>query len=186
MPSIGGMNDLGIIWTDHAAAALRLCRAHVGRDAADDALGRVSLAAQSSIARGPRDIDNPRAWLLTITRNVCCDIHRERSRGSVDAVDDAALERAAGRRALALDHGNPEREYLARERSRRLKSALETLPFDLREPLCLIADGEADYGALAGALGVTPAALRKRMQRARALLRRILRTEEKSCPRRSC
>lgn len=174
------MNDLGTIWTDHAAAALRVCRAHVGPDAADDALGRVSLAAQSSIARAPRDIDNPRAWLLTITRNVCCDIHRERSRGSVDAVDDDALERAAGKCALALDYGNPERQYLAREQMRRMRSALDALPHELREPLCLIADGEADYGALAGALGVTPATLRKRMQRARALLRRILRKEERS------
>jgi RNA polymerase sigma-70 factor (ECF subfamily) len=175
------MNDLGIIWTEHAAAALRVCRAHVGPDAADDALGRVSLAAQSSIVRSPRDIDNPRAWLLSITRNVCCDIHRERLRGNVDTVDGDALERAAGRRAFALDHGNPERQYLARERMRRMKSALDTLPHELREPLCLIAEGEADYAALADALGVTPAALRKRMQRARALLRHILRTEEKSC-----
>ena len=175
------MNDLGTIWNDHAAAALRVCRAYVGPDAADDALGRVSLAAQSSIARTPRDIDNPRAWLLTITRNVCCDIHRERSRRSVDAVDDDALERAAGKCALALDYGNPERQYLVREQMRRMRSALDALPRELREPLCLIADGQADYGALAGALGVTPAALRKRMQRARALLRRILRTEERPC-----
>ena len=168
------MNDLGTIWTDHSGAALRVCRAHVGRDAADDALGRVSLAAQSSIARTPRDIDNPRAWLLSITRNVCCDIHRERLRGSVDTVDDNALERAAARRAFALDYGNPERQYLAREQMGRMKSALDALPFELREPLCLIADGEADYGALAAVLGIKPAALRKRMQRARALLRRVL------------
>ena len=168
------MNDLGTIWMDHAAAALRVCCAHVGRDAADDALGRVSLAAQSSIARAPRDIDNPRAWLLSITRNVCCDIHRERLRGNVDTVDGDALERAAGRRAFALDHGNPERQYLARERMLRMRSALDALPCELREPLCLIADGEADYGGLAAALGIKPAALRKRMQRARALLRRVL------------
>lgn len=179
------MNDLGIIWMDHAAAALRVCRAHVGPDAADDALGRVSLAAQSSIARTSRHIDNPRAWLLTIARHVCCDIHRERLRGNVDSVGDDALERVAGRRALALDYGNPERQYLAREQMRRMRSALGALPDELRKPLCLIANGEADYGALAGALGVTPAALRKRMQRARALLRRILRKEERPCPTRN-
>jgi DNA-directed RNA polymerase specialized sigma24 family protein len=70
------MHDLGEIWTLYAAEALRVCRGYVGRDQADDALGRVSVAAQSSFVRGAIDIGHPRAWLLTIARNVCYDIYR--------------------------------------------------------------------------------------------------------------
>jgi RNA polymerase sigma factor (sigma-70 family) len=174
------MNDLGEIWTLHAAEALRVCRAYVGRDHADDALGRVAVAAQCSFTRGAIDVDHPRAWLLTITRHVCFDIYRERGRAAVECVSDVALERVAARSALRLDYGNPERQYLARERIRCMKSALDALAPELRESLRSIVEGESGYDALAQALGISPAALRKRMQRARALLRRQLKEGERT------
>jgi len=168
------MNDLEEIWRLHAGEALRVCRAYVGRDQADDALGRVSVAAQTRFVHGAIDVDHPRAWLLTIARHVCFDMYRERGRAAVECVSDETLERVAAHSALRLDHGNPERQYLARERMRRMRSALDALEPELRDSLRSIVEGESGYDALARALGITPAALRKRMQRARALLRRQL------------
>jgi RNA polymerase sigma-70 factor, ECF subfamily len=175
------MNDLGAIWTEHAAEALRVCRTYVGRDAADDALGRVSLAAHCSFSRSGTDVGNPRAWLLTIARNVCFDIYRERGRAPVQCVGDDALELLACRRAMRLDYGNPERQYLVREEMGRMRYALRFLTPELRDALRSIVEGESDYEALAGSIGITPAALRKRMQRARSLLRKRLIEEERSC-----
>lgn len=175
------MNDLGEIWTEHAAEALRVCRTYVGRDAADDALGRVSLAAQCSFTRCGTEVENPRAWLLTIARNVCFDIYRERGRAAVQCVDDDALELLACRQAMRLDYGNPERRYLVREEMGRMRYALQSLAPELRDSLRCIVEGESDYEALAGRIGITPEALRKRMQRARWLLRKRLIEEERSC-----
>lgn len=172
------MHDLGEIWTLHAAEALRVCRGYVGPDQADDALGRVSVAAQSSFVRGAIDVDHPRAWLLTIARNVCFDMYRERSRAAVECVSDETLERVAARSAVRLDYGNPERQYLASEQMRRMKQAIDALAPELRDSLRCIVEGKSGYDTLARALGISPAALRKRMQRARALLRRRLKEGE--------
>ena len=176
------MDDLGEIWSAHAAEALRVCRAYLGRDGADDALGRVSLAAQRSFVRGAQRLENPRAWLLAIARNVCLDVYRERGRAAVQCLPDDALHRVAGRVAMNLDHGNPERLYLLRERMRCMESALGTLAPELRDSLRAIAEGESGYDALAQSLGITQAALRKRMQRARSILRQRLLERESSCP----
>jgi len=169
------MHDLEEIWMEHARDAFRVCRAFVGRDLADDALGRVSLAAQSSVSRGNAEtIENPRAWLLTIARHVCIDIHRERRRCTEECLPEETLERVAAHRALSSDYGNPERQFLAREQMRRAESALQLLPPELSESLRALADGTSDYAALARTLGITAAALRKRIQRARSRLRRCL------------
>lgn len=178
------MDDVGEIWREHAAEALRVCRAYLGRDCADDALGRVSLAAQRSFTRNCQPVENPRAWLLAIARNVCFDVYRERGRAPVECLPDDTLDRLAGRVAVFLDHGNPERQYLLRERMRCTESALRSLAPELRESLRAIAEGESDYAGLAQSIGITPAALRKRMQRARAVLRERLNEKERACPKR--
>jgi RNA polymerase sigma-70 factor, ECF subfamily len=178
------VDDLGEIWRAHAAEAFRVCRAYLGRDCADDALGRVSLAAQRSFAQGRQPVENPRAWLLAIARNVCLDVYRERGRAAVHCLPDDALDRVAGRVAMGLDHGNPERQFLLRERMRCMESALRSLEPELRESLRALAEGEADYAALAQSIGITPAALRKRMQRARSILRERLNEKERVWPKR--
>jgi RNA polymerase sigma-70 factor, ECF subfamily len=175
------MADLGEIWSEHARDARRLCVALVGREQADDALGRVSLAAQSSLARGG-EVVSPRSWLLAIARNVCADIHRERMRAAVECLPDDALELAASRAAVSLDYGNPERRYLARERMRRARSLFDSLPHELRESFLALTEGRSSCETLARAAGVTPAAFRKRIERARTLLRRRLTEEERACP----
>jgi RNA polymerase sigma factor (sigma-70 family) len=175
------VDDLGEIWREHAAAVLRVCRAYLGHDRADDALGRVSLAAQRSFGRSRAPVENPRAWLLAIARNVCFDVHRERGRAVVHGLPDDALDRLAAEVAVCLDHGNPERQYLLRERMRCLENALRSLAPELRESLRAIAEGESDYAVLAQSIGITPAALRKRIQRARSILRERLNERERAC-----
>src|SRR5699024_376761 len=65
--------------TDHSAAVLRICRALVGPDRAEDAWQETFLAA----LRAYPQLDpqaNVRAWLLTIARNKAVDEIRRNTR----------------------------------------------------------------------------------------------------------
>ncbi|MGB7274876.1 MAG: sigma factor, partial [Geitlerinemataceae cyanobacterium] len=47
---------------------------------AEDALSRAMLKAWEKIQTSVEKIRNFKAWLTSLTRNLCMDIHRERSR----------------------------------------------------------------------------------------------------------
>ncbi len=49
---------------------------------AEDALSRAMLKAWEKAQKFAGEIANFKAWLTTLTRNLCVDIHRERSRGA--------------------------------------------------------------------------------------------------------
>jgi RNA polymerase sigma-70 factor (ECF subfamily) len=49
---------------------------------AEDALSRAMLKAWEKVQKIGVEIDNFKSWLSTLTRNLCVDIHRERSRGA--------------------------------------------------------------------------------------------------------
>jgi len=164
---------LGELWVQYAGDVRRLCCARAGRDLADEAVSRVSLLAYLHYLRDGRTPEHPRAWLLTIARNVCHDLHREQQRSAVETVDDQTLERLSGAQAFAMDHGNPERRLLRRERLLETRAAVENLPPRLREVLQL-AVREYDSRASAAFLGVSRESVRKRIQLARGRLRRTM------------
>ncbi|MEH2411457.1 RNA polymerase sigma factor [Nostoc sp.] len=49
---------------------------------AEDALSRAMLKAWEKVQKYAGEITNFKAWLTTLTHNLCVDIHRERSRGA--------------------------------------------------------------------------------------------------------
>ncbi|HXU23153.1 MAG TPA: RNA polymerase sigma factor, partial [Tepidiformaceae bacterium] len=68
--------------TEHGPVVLRVCRAVLGRDDAEDAWSETFLAA----LRAYPDLkpgSNVRAWLLTIARHKAIDIYRVRARSPV-------------------------------------------------------------------------------------------------------
>lgn len=67
---------------DHGVTVLRVCRAVVGPDDADDAWSETFLAAMPAFWRLPDDA-NVEAWLVTIAHRKAIDILRRRARHAV-------------------------------------------------------------------------------------------------------
>lgn len=73
----------------HAATVLRVCRAVVGFDDAEDAWSETFLAALNAYPQLPADA-NVEAWLVTIAHRKAIDITRARRRMSTAEVPERA------------------------------------------------------------------------------------------------
>ncbi len=111
------------------------------------------------------DIENPKAFLFTVARNLVCDHHRKayRERDREDLTEPAGPD--------------PEAEFMVRERARRTLSALARLPETEREVLALAAEKSLTYREIALVCGISEAAVKVRVHRARRKLISML--EEK-------
>lgn len=162
------------IWTMHERAVHQGCLRWLGgkREDADEAYARSAMQAFQKCPPDFHDAEHAKAWLLTVARNVCMDLHRERRR---DRRVIAEPEPAAAQ--LRIDRfpdeaHDPEVAYLSREQNRRVRAVLALLPSRLRQTAELHYLSEMRYGDIARELGISPANVRKRMQQVRALLRR--------------
>jgi len=72
--------------SDHGAAVLRVCRAVVGRDDADDAWSETFLSAMKAYPSLPADA-NVEAWLVTIAHRKAIDVTRARTRRAIPTDD---------------------------------------------------------------------------------------------------
>ena len=54
---------------------------------AEDALSQAMLKAYSEFQKSANPIDNLKAWLTQLTRNLCLDIHRKIKRGALPVAD---------------------------------------------------------------------------------------------------
>ena len=107
--------------------------------------------------------DDARSWLLTIVRNTALNyLQRERPKSEV-AWDDKAPEpadRSAG----------PETRLLQKEQRERVRSAIERLPIEFREPLVLREIEGLPYKEIAWVLKIPMGTVMSRLSRARNLL----------------
>lgn len=131
------------IVTEYGAMVLRVCRAAVGPQDADDAWSETFLAAM----RAYPDLvpgSNIEAWLVTIAKRKAIDQHRARTRAPVPAAEfaDAATEGPA-------------------ERDEDLWEALRSLPPKQREAIAYHYLGGLPYAEVAGLLGNSEAAARR-------------------------
>lgn len=164
----------------HQAAVYRYARTLVGRpEDAEDVLQQTFLAAWRGAA-GFRGDASGRTWVLTVARHAA---HRYRSRVAPEPADDPSLEE------LGLRAGwggpSPERLAMAAEERARVVAALASLAPADREILTL-RDLEALSGdETAALLGITVAAMKSRLHRARLALAARLTTEVSSATRRT-
>ncbi len=104
------------------------------------------------------------AWLFTVARNLCVSYWRTRGvEGVFDTADDT-LERLRDGRM------SPDGAAEARELRRRMETALARVPRLYREALLLIGVEGMTPAEAAGVCGVSPEAMRKRLERARDML----------------
>lgn len=131
--------------TAHGGAVLRVCRALVGPDDADDVWAETFVSAMRAYPELPHDA-NVEAWLVTIAR-----------RKGIDHL------RARARRALPVETvpERPETAGLGAAERLDLYAALATLPTRQRECVAFHHLGGLPYAEVAAVLGGTEAAARR-------------------------
>ena len=144
----------------HGPALGRLCMALLGSQSeADDAVQETLLAAHAAFDDFRKD-GSLRAWLFGIARRRCARV-KER-RGALHAADDGADLRTADD---LLD---------VRRRAETARALLERLRPTEREALLLRYGAELSFREVGGATGIDEATARKRVSRALARLRELV------------
>lgn len=143
---------------EHASAVLGLCIAHVKNfHDGEDIMQDVFLKAFTRIGT-LRDHTRARQWLLKIARRMCIDHHRKRRPGSSIAQVDAV--------PAPVDRDG--------EHTERVHAAVSKLPDGYRETISLYYLDGRDCAGVARSLGISNAAVRRRLVRARLMLHEIL------------
>ncbi|MCC9144369.1 MULTISPECIES: sigma-70 family RNA polymerase sigma factor [unclassified Arthrobacter] len=127
---------------EHGPAVLRVCRAVLGPDEAEDAWSETFLAALGAYPDLP-DGANVQAWLVTIAKRKAVDQHRSAARNPLPV--DIIPERAAA--------NPPDTDGLW--------GALKTLPVRQREALAYHHLAGLPYAEVARLLGGSEAACRR-------------------------
>lgn len=160
----------------HEAAVYRFALA-IARSQADaeDAMQEAFVAAyqHASTYRAEASV---RTWLLTMARNA---VWRQRRRLACDVVDEALDDVDEWRIAEAAGWGqiSPEQAAISAAERERLHAALNALPTAEREVLVLRELEELSGEDTARVLGLSLAAMKSRLHRARLRLAAALRAE---------
>ncbi len=152
------------LWTRHETALRQLCLREMGGHQADaeDALSQVMLKAQARLPACAADIVQLEAWLRQLARNLCADLRRG-SGCRTDLENDPVAEALFAPPRPAVELESETRQWIA------------ALPPPLRESFELHVLRGIPSQKVASQLGLSPANVRKRVQLARARLRRDLR-----------
>jgi RNA polymerase sigma-70 factor (ECF subfamily) len=163
----------------HLDAAHNLARWLV-RDpaAAEDVVQEAMLRALRYFAsfRGV----NPRAWLLQIVRNTAYSWQAHNSGAALVPIGDSSAAAGISADELVSEADSPEAALIRARRARRVREAVAALPVELREALVLRELEELSYKELAEITGVPIGTVMSRLFRARRLLARTVREEEKA------
>jgi len=165
------LDALGDLYRWLGAGMLTLARSMLrNRDEADDVVEEALVRIRKA-ARGFRGERGLRTWTLRIVANLCRDRLR-RSKFSAGAPEDLDPLAHAG---LVVDPASGWDEAIDRRRVlEALEKALAELPDEQREAVVLRDRLELTYEEAAETLGISVAALKSRLFRARATLRERL------------
>jgi RNA polymerase sigma factor (sigma-70 family) len=164
-----------VAWNSHRDYLRRLSMMWMNVSAmdAEDALSVATLRAYEKYEAHVEQIINERAWFARLLHNICIDIHRSNKRRfnlsekvkEVVEIDSSAMENV---------ELTPEAELLNTELGKMIYAAIQKLQTKLKEPLIMrLVQGE-EYSTIAERLGISNDNARKRVQQARAILRREL------------
>jgi RNA polymerase sigma factor (sigma-70 family) len=160
MGSVTGKRAFEAVVVDHGPAVLRVCRAVVGPNDADDAWSETFLAAMKAYPDLPADA-NVEAWLVTIAHRKAIDVTRA---GARRAVPTDELPETVGPQAVDRDDD--------------LADALARLPDKQKQAVAYHYLAGLPYADVAAVLGgSTDAARRAAADGIATLRRRYHRTE---------
>jgi RNA polymerase sigma factor (sigma-70 family) len=168
------------VWKSHAPELFRRCLTWMGGNSAEaeEAFSRAAVNIFRGLRANGRSMPDPRPWLLRLTHNACMDVHRENKRrgektlGSSFEWDRITAEEDQA--PVSPMHGqDPERLALAKERHDFLLRSIDILPSRLRETVLYKLSFQTSR-EVADRLRITEENVRKRLQKARTILRRRL------------
>jgi RNA polymerase sigma factor (sigma-70 family) len=156
----GALPPFDTLVTAHGSTVLRVCRALVGLQDADDIWQETFLAALR--AYPDSRVRNYEAWLVTIARNKAMDHHRAGGRlplpTDISMVDDGAAVAPGG---AGVGRGSVEHAAEAGEAAALVWAALGILPPKQREAVVYHHLAGLRYAEVAGLLGNSEAAARR-------------------------
>lgn len=109
-------------------------------------------------------------WAVRISTNLCLDMLRKKK------VDQLPIEEIEG---LSREKDTPESRFIARERSTRIKEAVNSLPEKYRLPVILFHQNGLSYEEITEVLKEPMTIVKNRLYRARLMLREILTQDRK-------
>lgn len=109
-------------------------------------------------------------WAARIATNLCLDIHRKKK------VDSTPIEEIEG---MADGIDTPEESFLQKERSERIRKAIDALPEKYRLPIILFHQNGLSYEEMTKVLGEPMTIIKNRLYRARLMLRESLMKDRK-------
>ena len=142
------------------------------RDVAEDLLEETWLRLVKHTSRLQADT-RLGPWLFTVARHLHVSYNRSRM------LEDSAAASLIALWPFSLDGSSPSpfEAAAASELERRIERALAAMPAAAREVLLLVGVAGVDHSDAADICGITPAALRQRLHRARELLSKALERE---------
>lgn len=162
-------------WNSHRDYLRRLSYVWMNVSAADaeDALSAATIRAFEKYDAHADQISNERAWFARLLHNICIDIHRSNKRRSKlsNKVKEIVTIDASEKENTEV---TPEAELLNSELGKTITSAIRELPDKLQEPLIMRLVRGDEYDSIANSLSISNDNARKRVQQARAILRRKL------------
>lgn len=109
-------------------------------------------------------------WAVRITTNLCLDILRKKKVESVpiDEIGD-----------LPSSSDSPEAKFISRERSEKIRKAIEGLPEKYKIPIVLFHQNGLSYEEMTRVLNEPMSIIKNRLYRARLMLREALQPDRK-------
>jgi RNA polymerase sigma-70 factor (ECF subfamily) len=160
----GDRGAFAVLVERHYGLLLATCRRATGDpDLAADAAQEAVVAALLGLDRLRRD-DRFAAWLIGIGLNLCRRALRERAR----------YDRADGAPDVAAPGPEPDEAADAARIAQRVRDAIAALPPGQRAAVALYHLGGLGHADIADHLGTKPGAVKTRLYKARAVLRRQL------------
>lgn len=147
---------------------------------AEDALGMAMEKAARAYPHQREHLSNVQAWLRTLLRHACVDLHRARWRFT-EASEDGAPVSAEARPLGPEAAETPEDMLMHDEEERALEKALRrhiaSLPSNLQTPFRMRFEEGMSYDDIAQCLELTNCNVRKRIEKSKKHLRDALTSE---------
>ena len=110
-------------------------------------------------------------WAVRIATNLCLDIHRKKK------LDSVPIEEVGD--VTSGSDVTPEANYIKKERSERIKRAIESLPEKYKVPVVLFHQNGLSYEEMTKVLNEPMTIIKNRLYRARLMLREALQADRK-------
>ncbi|NEO84003.1 MAG: RNA polymerase sigma factor [Spirulina sp. SIO3F2] len=163
------------LWLLHEEYLYKRCLSWMSGNINDaqDAIAQARLKAWEKFPKYESQIQDPKAWLIRLTHNLCIDIYRQKNRQvlSLDEVGDFVNNSLNSIESVS---DLPDRELENNELGILIKQAINSLPDTLRVPFILRFIHDLSYQEISQKLSIKIDSLYKIIQKSRKILQRRL------------